>query len=140
MIYFLTLHKMATEWLRLFLRRIYQGERYKRKSDAVDPSLFVKVVLASLRYNYDDETDFVPRNICVVAQSGPYNSVGCLNVTFVGENDNPPKLSYTPAGKIISMMIPLYLFYYVMVWSLWVIYLYGSRWPLQFAWLRISFD
>lgn len=108
---------MATEWHHLSLLRIYQGELYKPTSPAVDPSLFVKVVLASLRYNYDDETDFVPRNICVVAQSDPYNSVGCINVTFVGENVNPPELSYTP-GKIINMMMPLYHFYYIMVWSL----------------------
>ena len=68
---------------------------------SVDPSLFINISLLSLRYSHGNETDFAQKNICIVSQSGSYSSVACINITFIGVNDDKPVLNlltckYTP--------------------------------------------
>lgn len=38
------------------------------------------------------------RNICIVVKAGIYNSSGCLNLSFIGFNDDNPVITYT-TGK-----------------------------------------
>ena len=36
------------------------------------------------------------REVCVIARDGLYSSTACVTLYFIGRNDDPPVISYTP--------------------------------------------
>ena len=50
------------------------------------------------------------RNICIAVVAGMYSSSGCLNLYFIGMNDNEPAISYTPGERTEIMLKVIYFF------------------------------
>ena len=44
------------------------------------------------------------RNICIVVIAGIYSSSGCLNLSFIGLNDDEPVISYTNGERTETML------------------------------------
>ena len=50
-------------------------------------------------FDFDSDTDFVPRNVCIIAESENLQTFGCITVSFIGENNHPPVITYIPGMK-----------------------------------------
>ena len=50
-------------------------------------------------FDFDSDTDFAARNVCIIAESENLQTFGCITVSFIGENNHPPVITYIPGMK-----------------------------------------
>jgi cysteine-rich repeat protein len=92
---------------------IYEAELFEPINSHVNPpSTFINETLLSLRYNHPTimtDNMFAPRNVCIIAQSDTYVSFECINITFIGANDNAPvvTVSSSPPAFIEGQSNPV---------------------------------
>ena len=60
---------------------------------------FIKGVFNSIVFDFH-ESDFNPRTICIIAEDfNMHNTTGCVSIEYIGMNEEPVILTYTPIGN-----------------------------------------
>ena len=88
---------MRKYWNKSFFHSIFRGYLYYATGEKEEE--FVEQVFNSLMFEFHADTDFEPRTICIIAVSGDVITTGCVNITYIGENDHRPDLKYVPGIK-----------------------------------------